>query len=208
MRAHVRRGVWRRVTAWAGMNPQARRADAQAALWAHGAAEEEATARLLRPLAAVGWGIRHDLALPRSGANLDHVLVAPHGRLVVVRDTKTWRRNWTTTLVQGRVHCGPEDRHKQVVAVSGYARRVQDALTVPDVMVLALLVVHGSTVAGHFLSVPVQGFEEPVHVLAADWLVSTLTASGRQAPADPARVAAVVRRVDQVLRPYGQGERR
>jgi hypothetical protein len=186
------------------MNPQARRADAQAALWDQGGKGEAATVRLLRPLEALGWGIRHDLALPRSGANLDHVLIAPHGRLVVVLDTKTWRRNWTTALVRGRVHCGDEDRHKKVVDVAGYARRVGQVLAVPGVTVLPLLVVHGSPVAGGHLDVWVEGFEEPVYVLGTDWLMPTLTASGRKAAADPRRAEALVRRVDQVLLRYAK----
>lgn len=204
IRAHARRGVWRRVTAWAGVNPQARRADAQAALWAHGAKGEAATVRLLRPLEGMGWGIRHDLALPRSGANLDHVLIAPHGRLVVVLDTKTWHRGRTTRLVRGRVQCGDEDRHKRVADVGGYAQRVQLALAMPGVTVLPLLVVHGSPVAGGHLDVKVEGFEEPVYVLGTDWLMPTLTASGRKAPADPQRAAALVRRVDEILPRYAK----
>ncbi|MFD8777571.1 nuclease-related domain-containing protein [Streptomyces sp. NPDC059916] len=189
------------MTAWAGLNPAATRADAQAALWDQGAKGEEATARLLRPLEALGWQIRHDRALPRSGANLDHVLVAPSGRLVVVLDTKAWYLG-ETRLVRGRVHCGPEDRHEQVVKVAGYARRVQEALAVPGVEVLPLLVVHGRPPADGHLDVRVPGFEEPVYVLDPNWLEPTLEASGRKAPADPKRAAALVRRVDQVLPRY------
>lgn len=203
IRGHARRGVWRRVTAWAGVNPAATRADAEAALWDQGAKGEEATKALLEPFKALGWGIRHDLALPRSGANLDHVLVAPYGRLVVVLDTKAWFLG-RTTLVRGRVHCGPEDRHKQVVDVGGYARRVQEALKVPGVTVLPLLVVHGRSVDGGHLDVRVPGFEDPVYVLDPEWLVSTLAACGRKAPADPQRVEALVRRVDQVLPRYAK----
>lgn len=202
IRSHARRGVWRRVLAWAGVTVHTRRADARAGLWERGAAGEEATVRLLEGLRSSGWKVRHDLRLPGWRANLDHVLVAPSGDVVVL-DTKVWRRNWPTALVGGRVHCGLEDRHEQVAKVAGYAARIQAALGLPGVTVLPLLVVHGSPVAGGFLAAPVAGVRQPVLVLSPPFLVPTLL-SARQVP-DRARAAAVVDRVDRVLKPYGEG---
>jgi hypothetical protein len=43
----------------------------EASAWRRGAAGERRTARLLDPLARHGWAILHDLALPRSRANID-----------------------------------------------------------------------------------------------------------------------------------------
>lgn len=201
IRAHARRGVWRRVTAWLGLNPAARRADAQAALWAHGARGEADTARLLAPLEAAGWQVRHDLRLPGGRANLDHVLVSVCGRAVVVLDTKTWHRGRTTQLVGGRVCCGGEDRHGQVEKVASYAGRVQAALGVPGVVVWPLLVVHGSPVAGGELRASAPGWDGPVFVLAPERLVPRLAAAP-QGVRDPGRAAAVAARVDEVLHPY------
>ncbi|MFL5513236.1 MAG: nuclease-related domain-containing protein [Gemmatimonadales bacterium] len=39
--------------------------------WRRGAAGERRTARLLSPLEGHGWAVLHDLAVPRSQANLD-----------------------------------------------------------------------------------------------------------------------------------------
>ncbi|MFF8610861.1 nuclease-related domain-containing protein [Streptomyces sp. NPDC015346] len=178
-----------------------RRADAHAARAEHGAAGERMTAGLLGPLEAAGWHIRHDLALPGSRANLDHVLVSPCGSAVVVLDTKRWHRGRTTALVRGRVHCGQEDRHRQVEAVASYARRTAAALGMPTGSVWPLLVVHGSPILGGRLEARAPGWDGVVHVLGPDRLVPTLAAAPRQW--DPERGSVLAARVDQVLRAYG-----
>jgi hypothetical protein len=43
----------------------------EAVAWRRGAAGERRTARLLDPLARHGWAVLHDLAVPRSQANID-----------------------------------------------------------------------------------------------------------------------------------------
>ena len=50
-----------------------------AVAWRCGAAGERRTARLLGPLERHGWAILHDLALPGSRANLDHLVIGPGG---------------------------------------------------------------------------------------------------------------------------------
>lgn len=201
IRAHARRDVWRRLTAWVGLNPAARRADARAALWDRGADGEAATKALLAPLPAHGWHVRHDLRPPGGRRNYDHVLTSPCGTAVVVLDSKQWRRNWPTTLIGGRVHCGPEDRHGQIQKAADHALEVQQYLAVPGLVVWPLLVVHGSPVAGGELAARAAGWPEPVFVLAADRLVPRLLAAPRGVR-DPRRAEAVVARVDAVLRPY------
>jgi hypothetical protein len=204
IRAHARRGVWRRVTAWLDLNPDAARADAVAACWKHGAEAEKATARLIRGLRWRGWRILHDRQLPGHGrANVDHVLVSPCGTAVVILDTKAWRRTWTTRLVDGRVRCGPEDRHGEVEKVAKYAGAVARLLEMPAGAVWPLLVVHGSPIPGGRLEACVAGWSSPVHVLGPGLLVSTL----RAAPAGRNRLAkvALARRVGEVLPPYSGG---
>ena len=203
IRAHARRGVWRRVTAWLGLNPAATRADAQAARWEHGARGEVVTEQLLAPLAAAGWMVRNDVRLPGRRWNVDTVLVSPCGTAVVVLDTKAWHRGRTTALVRGRVHCDTEDRHVQVEKVAGYARQIAGVLALPGVRVLPLLVVHGSQVEGGFLTVGVEGVADPVFVLSPPYLVPTLANAPRAR--DQRRAAAVAARVDWVLRPYAEG---
>lgn len=199
-RAAARRGLWRRLLAWAGLNPAARRADALAARTALGAEWEQYTAAMLAPLETAGWRLLHDRALPGSSANLDHVLVSPCGTAVVVLDTKRWHAQRPTPLIGGRVHCGVEDRHGQIEAVARYAARVQDLLRVPGVVVWPLLVVHGSLVVGGRLEARAAAWDGPVWVLSPDWLVPTLA----QAPTgrDPAAAARLAARVIATLPPY------
>lgn len=200
IRRRARRGVWRRVTAWAGLNPDAVRADAVAARWTRGAEAEKQTAAMLRGLPK-GWHVFHDRQLPGSRANLDHVLVPPNGAAVVVLDTKQWHAAWQTRLTAGgMVVCGLEDRHEQVVKVAGYAERVARAIGVPAAQVWPLLVIHGSQIAGGRLEARVPGWPGPVHVLGPRFLVPTLAS----APTGIDRRAAAVlaARVAEVLPPY------
>jgi hypothetical protein len=57
--------------------------------WRHGAEGERRTARLLAPLERRGYQVFHDLAVPGSAANVDHVVVGPTG--VYVIDSKRYR---------------------------------------------------------------------------------------------------------------------
>jgi hypothetical protein len=102
--------------------------------WLRGAAGEEATARLLTRLPPQRWVVRHDLRIPGSRANLDHLVIGPSGVWVV--DTKTTRAEvrvrWGTVCFGGRrLDPGPTIWEAEVVA---------DRLGVP---VRPLIVVHG-----------------------------------------------------------------
>lgn len=198
LRAHARRGLRRRVTAWMGRNPEAVRADAQAALWALGGRSERKTARMVRRLRWRGWRIRHDKRLTGRRFNLDHVLVSPCGTAVVVADTKRWHARRETHADDGRLCCGVEDRHGEAEKVAGYALLVGEALGMPDVAVWPLLVVDGSTVrAGHFQVATTSGV---VQVVAVGELLRVL----RGAPAGWSwgRSRRVAAQVDAVLSPY------
>lgn len=69
--------------------------------WARGAAGELATAALLEHLPGRHWVVLHDLALPGSRANVDHLVIGPTGVWVV--DTKAYRARlearWRNVLV-------------------------------------------------------------------------------------------------------------
>ncbi len=56
--------------------------------WATGADGEERTAAALEPLIAVGFRILHDRRIPRSRANIDHLVVGPPGIFVI--ETKSF----------------------------------------------------------------------------------------------------------------------
>jgi len=77
------------------LRAKAARIEEQARRWEQGADGEQITANVLNPLSGDGWHILHDLAIPNSAANIDHVAVGPPGVFVV--DSK----NWT-----GRVNAG------------------------------------------------------------------------------------------------------
>jgi hypothetical protein len=176
------------------MNPAAKRADALVGRAAYGAVGEQWTAALLAELPR-GWTVFHGRQLPGFKADYDHVLMSPCGTAVVTLDSKRWHARRETALVHGRVHCGREDRHKQITAVARYASRLERALNVPGVQVLPLLVVHGSRVRGGYLSARVEGRE--VYVLGPEYLVPTLVSAPREV--HPGRAAALVRHVDRVL---------
>ena len=71
--------------------------------WARGAAGEAVTAAILESLPRRRWVVLHDLALPGSRANVDHLVIGPTGVWVV--DTKAYRARitvrWRQVLVAG-----------------------------------------------------------------------------------------------------------
>jgi hypothetical protein len=64
------------------------RPSTQARAWQRGAKGERHTAWLLDRLGRDGYVVFHDLAMPDSPANLDHVVVGPSGVFVI--DSKQW----------------------------------------------------------------------------------------------------------------------
>jgi hypothetical protein len=67
----------------------------QARAWQRGAQGERHTARLLDRLTRDGYVVVHDLAVPGSPANLDHLVIGPSGVFVI--DSK----QWTGSIHQG-----------------------------------------------------------------------------------------------------------
>jgi len=102
--------------------------------WLRASAAEQATAELLAGLPSRRWAVRHDLALPRSRANVDHLVVGPTGVWVV--DTKVSRA--PLRVRRRRVWAG--DHPIGTDAAAWEAERVEEVLGVP---VRALVAVHG-----------------------------------------------------------------
>jgi hypothetical protein len=67
----------------------------QARTWQRGAHGERHTARLLDRLTRDGYVVFHDLAVPDSAANVDHLVIGPSGVFVI--DSK----QWTGSVQQG-----------------------------------------------------------------------------------------------------------
>jgi hypothetical protein len=94
-----------------------------AVAWRRGAVGERRTARVLAPLERQGWAVLHDLALPGSRANIDHLMVGPGGMFVI--DSKQYR---------GRLQLDASGRL--------WHGRLPD----PGVVVLPVVAVHGAQV--------------------------------------------------------------
>jgi hypothetical protein len=148
--------------------------------WRRGAAGERRTARLLAGLERQGWVVLHDLTLPGSRANLDHLVIGPCGVFVI--DSKQYRGRLQLDP-SGRLWHGRYALAPTLQTVSFEADRAALVLTDPDVVVAPVVAVHGAQVP--WGKVVMQG----VPVVAARRLPSML----RQLPAvlGTERVAAL-----------------
>jgi Nuclease-related domain len=66
------------------------RPSTDAVAWRRGAAGGRRTARLLSHLERHGWAVLHDLAVPGSPANLDHLVIGPGGVFVIDSSGRLW----------------------------------------------------------------------------------------------------------------------
>jgi hypothetical protein len=114
-----------------------------AVAWRRGAVGERRTARLLDPLKRQGWAVLHDLAVPGSQANLDHLAIGPGGVFVI--DSKHYRGRLqldpSGRLWHGRYPLAPTLR-----TVSFEADQAAKVLPNPGVPVVPIVVVHGAQV--------------------------------------------------------------
>jgi hypothetical protein len=151
-----------------------------AVAWRRGAAGERRTARLLAALERHGWAVLHDLAVPGSRANIDHLAIGPGGVFVI--DSKQYRGRLQLDL-SGRLWHGRYSLDPTLRAVSFEADRAARVLPDPGVVVVPIVAVHGARVP--WGKVVVEG----VPVVTARRLPSML----RQLPAvlGPERVATV-----------------
>jgi hypothetical protein len=72
-----------------------------AVAWRRGSAGERRTAQLLGPLEQHGWAVLHDLAVPGSWANIDHLVIGPGGVFVI--DSKQHRGRLGARVPWGKV---------------------------------------------------------------------------------------------------------
>jgi hypothetical protein len=149
-----------------------------AVAWRRGAAGERRTAQLLGQLERHGWVVLHDLAVPRSQANIDHLVIGPGGVFVI--DSKQYRGRLQLDG-SGRLWHGRYPLAPTLCAVSFEADQAAVVLPDPGMAVLPIVAVHGAQVP--WAKVVVDG----VPVVPARRLPSML----RQLPAvlGPERVA-------------------
>lgn len=127
--------------------------------WFQGANGERRTARRLRNAGAFGglrgWWFAHDLRIPRSRANLDHVAVHPSGQLVVYLDTKAWHARNATVRVHGnRLMYGPWDQTKTLDTIAWECDQLRTSLDRAGFTgeVVSILVCDGADVEGGVLT--------------------------------------------------------
>jgi hypothetical protein len=135
--------------------------------------------------------VRHDLPIPGSRANVDHLLIGPTGVWVV--DTKTTRTliraGWRTVHFGARpLDSGPVQWEAEVVA---------DRL---GIEARPLIVVHGGGLRRR------GGRAGRVRVLPVDRLIRHVRRGRRQLARD--QVAALADRLDQVFSPEKRAARR
>ncbi|MFK8851321.1 hypothetical protein [Streptomyces sp. Ac-502] len=134
-----------------------------------------------------GWAGGHDRSIPGARrANVDHVLVAPSGRVFAV-DSKLWHARARVRPVGGRLVHGTYDRDRQIDTALYEAGLISRALGVP---VQPLIAVHNAPVES-------GGFHlRGVTVIPADRLVALLLDNaGTPDLAEAQRVAGIAARV-------------
>jgi hypothetical protein len=114
-----------------------------AVTWRRGAAGEQRTARLLEPLERHGWVVLHDLAVPGSPANIDHLVIGPGGVFAI--DSKQYRGRLRLDAV-GKLWHGRYPLASAVRAASWEADQAAKLLPDPGMAVVPLLAVHGAQV--------------------------------------------------------------
>jgi hypothetical protein len=115
----------------------------EAIAWRRGAVGERRTARLLGPLEHQGWVVPHDLAVPGSRANLDHLVIGPGGIFVI--DSKQYRGRLQLDP-SGRLWHGRYPLAPSLQAVSFEADQAAQVLPDPGLVVLPVVAVHGAQV--------------------------------------------------------------
>ena len=113
---------------------------AETVTWRRGARGERRTARALRKLARAGWTVLHDVAVPGSRANGDHLLIGPPGVFLI--DSKAWHGHITQAVDGSAWHNGhPLDQ--TIATVRWEAQQLAQAIGAP---VLPMLCVHDTRI--------------------------------------------------------------
>jgi hypothetical protein len=160
--------------------------------WRDGARGERATARRLQRLERHGYVVLHDLQVPGSHANLDHLAIGPAGVFAI--DSKYYR-GALQLGVDGMLWYGGYLLAQQLATAVWATLRVADALQLPpEVPIVPLLVIHRAPVPWGGLTVA------GVQVIPPSALADTL---GRQAIVPTAQVELIAGQAITRLHPAG-----
>jgi hypothetical protein len=114
----------------------------QVTAWRRGAAGERRTARLLGRLTRDGYVVFHDLAVPDSDANVDHLVIGPSGVFVI--DSK----QWTGSVQQGADGLVWHNHYRLDRTLETVRWEAQLISRLLGTQAVALLCVHGAHVHG------------------------------------------------------------
>jgi hypothetical protein len=153
----------------------------QARTWQRGATGERRTARLLDRLTRDGFVVFHDLAMPGSPANVDHLVIGPSGVFVI--DSK----QWTGSVHQGVDGLVWHNHYRLDRTLETVRWEAQQVSRILGTRTTALLCVHGAHVHGGGLHA------EGVAVMPAHLLRSALGYDRVLADADVALLATTAR---------------
>ncbi|WP_327359581.1 nuclease-related domain-containing protein [Streptomyces sp. NBC_01304] len=162
--------------------------------WATGAAGERRTRWILAPLVWFGfgaWAVLHDRQIPRSRANLDHLVLGRCGPVYV--DTKTWKaKRARVQLRHGQLWYGRHPQQKTLDTVLWEAGRAAEVLGTHVQAIIAV----------HYAEVPPGGLiSSGVTIIPASELRGFLRALPKEPGWNRARIARARQWADERLPP-------
>jgi hypothetical protein len=149
--------------------------------WRRGADGEVMTGRILDRLPD-GYVVAHDLPMPRSRANIDHVVIGPSGAFTI--ETKRYANG--VSIDRGQVRSSGRGADRIVDQAKRQAQAMSGRL---GLAVAAVVVVHGGVTVGWFSSPTVEG----VRFCSPGKLRKVITK--RPVTLTPAEVAAAAERI-------------
>ncbi|MFF8786758.1 nuclease-related domain-containing protein [Streptomyces sp. NPDC015125] len=163
--------------------------------WATGAAGERRTRRILIPLVWTSfgrWVVLHDRQIPRSRANLDHLIFGQCGPVYV--DTKTWKSRTSKVRLddRGRLWYGRYSQQGTLDTVNWEAERAAQALGHPVQRVVAV----------HYADIPPGGLVSAgVTIVQGTELRRHLRSLPKEPGWNRSRIRKTALLADQQLRP-------
>lgn len=162
--------------------------------WLQGAKAEQRTGKHLSGMEQLGWEVLHDRAIPKSKANLDHVVVHPSGRFLVYIDTKAWHAKGAKIKWDGRrLMYGPWNKTDKMQTVEWEAGRLREEIGLPVVAIIACD--RGNVMGSSGTPGMIQVGD--MYVVSSDTLRNALTFMDQLNGHDPARVSQVRRQVER-----------
>ncbi|MFI9463793.1 nuclease-related domain-containing protein [Streptomyces xiamenensis] len=187
----ARGGPGRRLLAAAGITTRGAARDQRAAAqWRSGAVGEQLTAAILAGIP--GIHVLHDRALPRGRANVDHLVITPDGKVLLV-DSKLWSGHFRISVTRdGRLLHGTADRTRSLNSARYEAEQVSAALG--GLPVTILIAVHRAPITDGAITT-----DDGICIIPAGTLPDTIRALSGRARTTARRLAE---QADRALPPH------